>query len=52
MTKETRDEKISVRFRPTEKEEIQACADAKDISVAQLIREAIREYIRKEQQKQ
>ena len=49
IKKETRDEKISVRIRTNEKEEIQACAAAKDISVAQLIREAIREYIKKEQ---
>ena len=41
-------ETVNLRLAPEEKEKLAAAAAARDISISQLIREAYREYLRKE----
>lgn len=41
-------ETVNLRLTPEEKEKLAAAAAARDISISQLIREAYREYLRKE----
>lgn len=41
-------ETVNLRLTPEEKEKLAAAAATRDISISQLIREAYREYLRKE----
>lgn len=45
----TKDTKISIRINEQEKEQLKAVADKLDISVSQLLRTLIKEYLKGEQ---